>query len=104
MAHIVKAAAVKISIGGASGNRVAALLRRGDILPDGIAEEQLKRLTDRGLIEKQKGEVELPDGKPTDAWTVPQLEKYAKDNNIDLGESKAKPEKLEKIQTALAAD
>lgn len=102
--HIVTASAVKVSIGAAGGNRVASLLRRGDVLPEGVDEDQLKRLTARKLIEKVKGEVELPDGDPTESWTVAQLDKLAKDKGIDLGDAKTKPEKLEKIQTALTAD
>lgn len=49
--HSASAAFVKVSIGSPSGNRVAVILRRGDIVPDGVAEEQLERLTERGLIE-----------------------------------------------------
>ncbi|MEI3845214.1 MULTISPECIES: hypothetical protein [unclassified Microbacterium] len=49
--HIVTAAAAKVSVGGAGGNRVAVLLRRGDVVPEGVSEESLKHLTDRGLIE-----------------------------------------------------
>jgi DNA-binding HxlR family transcriptional regulator len=56
--HIVTAAAAKVSIGGQGGNRVAALLRRGDVVPEGIAAEQLERLIERGLIERV--EVEDP--------------------------------------------
>lgn len=48
--HIVTAAAVKVSIGGAGGNRVAQFLRRGDIVPAGVVEEQLERLLERDLI------------------------------------------------------
>lgn len=49
--HIVAAAAAKVSIGAAGGNRVAVILRRGDVVPAGVADEQLERLIDRGLIE-----------------------------------------------------
>jgi hypothetical protein len=53
--YIVTAAAVKVSIGGAGGNRIAQFLRRGDVVPEGVVEEQLERLEERGLI------AELPD-------------------------------------------
>jgi hypothetical protein len=53
--HIVTAAAVKVSIGGAGGNRIAQFLRRGDVVPEGVVDEQLERLEERGLI------AELPD-------------------------------------------
>ncbi len=48
--HIVTAAAVKVSIGSAGGNRIAQFLRRGDVVPEGVVKEQLKRLQRRGLI------------------------------------------------------
>lgn len=35
---------------------------------------------------------------PIDEMTVPQLEAYAKENNIDLSGCKTKPDKLEKIK------
>lgn len=61
--HTVSAAAAKVSIGAAGGNRVAVILRRGDVLPEGIADEQIKRLTERGLIKKVKttAKAEEPD-------------------------------------------
>lgn len=49
--HIATAAFVKVSIGSPSGNRVAQLIQRGGVIPGGVAEEQLERLVDRGLIE-----------------------------------------------------
>lgn len=51
MAHIVKANAVKVRVGGAGGNRVAHILRAGAIIPAGVAEGEVKRLVARGLIE-----------------------------------------------------
>ena len=39
-----------------------------------------------------------PKAIPIDEMTVPQLEAYAKENNIDLSGCKTKPEKLEKIK------
>ncbi|QAY16062.1 hypothetical protein SEA_ELESAR_10 [Arthrobacter phage Elesar] len=46
------AAAVKVSVGPADGNRVARIIRRDGIIPDGVETEQLKRLEKLGLIEK----------------------------------------------------
>ena len=105
--HVATAAVVKVSIGSPSGNRVAAFIQRGDVVPEGVAEEQLKRLIDRGLIEKVKAakpesstEVTVPEGDPSDKWTVPQLELFAKQKEIDLGSASSKPEKLAVIAAA----
>lgn len=48
--YIAKAPVVKVSIGAAEGNRVARILREGTPIPDGVTDEQLKSLVDRGLI------------------------------------------------------
>lgn len=41
-------------------------------------------------------QVKLPDGKPDDSWTVPQLKKFAADADpvIDLGDAKKKDDIL----------
>lgn len=36
--------------------------------------------------------VVLPEGAPTERWTVPQLKKFAADNSIELGEARNKPD------------
>lgn len=48
--HIATAAFVKVSIGSPSGNRVAQLIQRDGLIPQGVDEAQLERLTARGLI------------------------------------------------------
>ncbi len=50
--HIAKAAYVKVSIGAAGGNSVAAFVTRGDIVPEGVSKQDLKRLTRQGFIEE----------------------------------------------------
>lgn len=108
-AYIALTAVVKVSVGSARGNRVAHVVRRGDVLPEGVEKEQLDRLEARGLIEKVKGtgsqttEVTIPDGDPTDSWTVVQLEKFAATKGIDLAGAGNKPDKLATILAALAA-
>lgn len=97
--HIVTAAFVKVSIGSPSGNRVAALLRRGDVVPAGVVEEQIDRLVDRGLIEAvdvSEGEdaVDVPEGEPSEEWTGKQLDAYAAAKGVDLGSAKNKAEKV----------
>ena len=56
--HIATAAVVKVSIGSASGNRVARFITRGDIVPEGVAKEQLERLVSRGLIAPLEADLE----------------------------------------------
>jgi hypothetical protein len=48
--HIATAAVVKVSIGGAGSNSVAAFVRRGEIVPEGVDKAQLKRLRKQGFI------------------------------------------------------
>ena len=100
--HEVTAAAVKVSIGGAGGNRVAVILRRGDVLPAGVDEEQVERLIDRDLItEIPEGAEEVFEG-PSEEWTVKQLDEYAAANDIALGDAKSKADKLAVILAAVA--
>lgn len=47
-----KAPVVKVSVGSASGNRVARIIRAGDVVPAGVNEEALAALVKRGLIVK----------------------------------------------------
>lgn len=46
------AAVVKVSIGPATGNRVARFIKRGGIIPEGVEPDSLKLLESRGLIEQ----------------------------------------------------
>ncbi|WP_198410831.1 hypothetical protein [Microbacterium halophytorum] len=48
----VKANVVKVAVGDPAGNRVARILRRGAIVPDGVDESTLKSLAGRRLIAK----------------------------------------------------
>jgi hypothetical protein len=104
--HIATAAVVKVSIGSLSGNRVAAFIQRGGVVPEGVAEEQLKRLVDRGLIEEvaveaaESEEITLPTGDPSEEWSGKQLDKFAADLGIDLGGAKNKAEKVAAIAAA----
>lgn len=56
MADIYKAKAlvVKVSVGPADGNTVAAIVRQGEIIPEGVEQDKLDALVKRGLIEKVK--------------------------------------------------
>ncbi|WP_396645438.1 hypothetical protein [Microbacterium sp.] len=61
--HIVTAAVVKVSIGSPSGNSVAQFVRRDDLVPAGVDEEQLERLVRQGFIAEYEGPE--PDPEPT---------------------------------------
>lgn len=60
--HVATAAVVKVSIGSTSGNRVALLVYRGDLIPEAADTEQVDRLLERGLIAAV--EVDDEDGEP----------------------------------------
>ena len=104
--HIATAAVVKVSIGSPSGNRVAAFVQRGDVIPEGVAEDQLNRLIDRGLItsvtveEPDAGETTVPDGDPSEEWSGKQLDKFAAELGIDLGGSRTKSDKVAALAAA----
>lgn len=61
--HIATATVVKVSIGAAGGNSVAAFVRRGDLVPEGVSRVQLERLVEQGFIEEF--ESPEPDAEPT---------------------------------------
>lgn len=48
--YVAKANVVKVSIGALDGNRVARIIRRGGVIPEGVNEASLKDLAKRGLI------------------------------------------------------
>ncbi|WP_030147685.1 hypothetical protein [Mycetocola saprophilus] len=106
--YVATAAVVKVAIGSASGNRVAAFVQRGGVIPDGIAEAQIKHLIERGLITEAETESEpsppeeiaLPEGAPSAEWSAKQLDKFAQEHGIDLGAAKTKPEKVAAITAA----
>lgn len=104
--YIATAAVVKVSIGSSSGNRVAAFIQRGGIVPEGVVEDQLKSLVARGLIEEiaveadESEEINLPEGDPSEEWSGKQLDKFAADRGIDLGGARTKPDKVAAIAAA----
>ncbi len=113
--HVVAAAAAKVSIGAAGGNRVAVILRRGDVVPVGVADEQLERLIGRGLIEAvevedptESGEAEDIDEGVYKGVKVPDLkaeiEKRNSDREDDAKIVPAEPGNRPQIVAALIAD
>lgn len=73
-------------------------------VPDDAAEYYLsKGWKPAGATTETRPEdaVEIPDGVPTEAWKVPQIDAYAEREGIDLGDATKKPEKLAAIATAL---
>jgi hypothetical protein len=77
MAHVVTAAFVKVSIGSPDGNRVARILARGAIVPEGVPVEALTSLVARGFItevdeivaDSLEGEPVVIVGAPTEPGT-----------------------------------
>lgn len=116
--HIVKAAAAKVSIGGAGGNRVAVILRRDDIVPLGVDDEQLARLVDRGIlsaveVEDETEEEPTEPGEPIDEGVykgvkVPDLKAEIDTRNEGRDEESkivvAAPKQRPQIVAALLAD
>ncbi len=73
------------------------LYRAGDEAT--ISEEVFESIEDLKVIEPKFERIEkVP--KTIEEMTVPELKKYAKDNNIDLGDAKKQKELLEAIQAA----
>lgn len=54
-------------------------------------------VTELPVVDDAAETEETPDG----SWKVPAIENWAKDNGIDLGDAKTKPEKLAVIRDAL---
>lgn len=51
-------------------------------------------------VVEAKAKVDIPDGEPSDSWTVAQLKAYAAEHDVDLGDAKNKPD----ILAVLAAE
>ncbi|POH58915.1 hypothetical protein [Arthrobacter glacialis] len=49
--YVAKANVVKVAVGAADGNRVARIIRKGGTIPEGVEQEALEALAERGLIE-----------------------------------------------------
>ena len=70
----------------------------GATVPDGFDKDDLARLVEASLIaEIVAEESEVPEGDPSDAWTVKQMKAYADAKGIDLGDAKSKGEVLAKV-------
>lgn len=48
------------------------------------------------------GDVEIPEGAPTEDWTAKQLDAYAKRENLDIGSASTKADKVAAIAKAQA--
>lgn len=100
--YIAKAAAVKVPVGAATGNRVAHIVRSGDVIPAGVDAAVLAKLVERRLIEKVEVADEIPEGVPSDKWSHAQLDAYAQREDIDFAGATKKDDKLAVIAKALA--
>lgn len=68
-----------------------------------ISEEGFESIENLKVIESKFERIETAP-KTIEEMTVPELKKYAKDNNIDLGDAKKQKDILEVIQAAENAD
>lgn len=68
-----------------------------------ISEEVFEVIEDHKVIESKFERIEKAP-KTVEEMTVAELKKYAKDNDIDLGEAKKQKEILEAIQAAESTD
>ncbi|PZE23861.1 hypothetical protein [Curtobacterium sp. MCBD17_028] len=77
-----------------SGAAQRYVYRGGVFTDEGVKPEQIEHLKSVNLIADHVAdtsqEVTLPDGDPTEQWTVVQLRKYAADNSISLGSATTK--------------
>lgn len=49
--YVASAPVVKVAVGPANGNRVARIIKRGGVIPEGVDQDKLDQLEQRGLIE-----------------------------------------------------
>ncbi|MEV7472236.1 hypothetical protein AB0N33_00800 [Pseudarthrobacter oxydans] len=76
----------------------------GATVPDGFDKDDVERLVESGMLEKVESDSsgsgsapEIPEGDPSDSWTVKQMVAYAELHEIDLGGAKSKPDVLAKV-------
>ncbi len=98
--YLVKAPAVKVSIGAAAGNRVARFVKRGDVISgDGVLPGQIDDLVKRGFLEEV---VQLPEGDPDEKWTGQQLDLFASGQEPPIAVKGKVTDKLAAITAELA--
>jgi len=82
-------------------------LYQGAVVPDDISDDEVARLNEGGFLEELKSDepetVTIPEGDPSDEWTVKQLEAFAVGKSIDLKGMTDKPSKLTAILSAITA-
>ncbi|WP_193596077.1 hypothetical protein [Microbacterium sp. YJN-G] len=104
----MKSKAVKVSLGGAVGHRVAHIARQGELLPEGVVEAQLKSLVARGLVEKVKDEGSDVDEGAYKGTSVADLKAEIEKRNEGRGDDAkivpAEPGNRPQIVAALIAD
>lgn len=61
---------------------------------DGFTEASVAHLLEVGVISEVEDAVEVPEGDPSDAWTVKQLDAYASREGVDVAGASNKAEKL----------
>lgn len=93
-----KAVVVKVSVGPATGNRVARIIKQGGIIPEGVETEQIKRLLSLDLIEKAPTEETPEDAEAQEAADAEAAAKAAAD-----AEAKAAAEAEAKAKAAASS-
>ncbi len=101
--YVAKAAVVKVSVGPADGNTVAAFVRRGQPVPDGVDPAKLEALAVRGLIERVADPETDDEGsgpkRPTSRAGVKKWVEYAQAIGAEVPEDAA----LEDVKALVAA-
>ena len=106
MVHIVSRAVVKVSVGSPAGTRVARILRRGDVVPEGVEASALSSLEERGLIERlpdpeEVAAAERAEAEQAEAQRVEAERKAAEQAEADrLAAEKAAAETVKQTRTA----
>lgn len=96
--YTVTAALVVAHVGGKVQHFYA-----GDVLPVNVDEGSLKNLKSLGYVAKSGDAVADQTDEPSDAWTVKQLQAFAGEHSIDLGDAKNKPDILAAVLAATQA-
>jgi hypothetical protein len=104
MTYVVESAAVQVVAGAR-----AHFIERGAVVPEGVDGDVIARLLSEGMISElpveeetdEEAPVVIPEGDPTEKWTVAELEAFAADKGIDLSGPNKKPEKLAAILEAI---
>lgn len=112
--YVATADYVAVTAGDINGNGVVHFVARGGLVPEGVPEEILRGLAERGLIgtipavdeppapADPPAEVKAETEKPLEEMTLAELRDYAAKNGINIDGATDKPKTIAKIQAAQA--